>query len=39
VGGGLVPADGSAPGSLNYTAVSSVNLGAHQAAIVLSAMP
>ena len=39
VGGGLVPEDGSAPGTLNYTTVTSINLGANQAAIVLKALP
>jgi hypothetical protein len=38
-GGGLVPEDGSAPGTINYPAVTSVNLGAHQAAIALNALP
>lgn len=34
-GGGLVPSDGSAPGTLTYTPVTQVTLGAHQAAILL----
>ncbi len=38
-GGGLVPEDGSAPGALSYSAVASINLGPHQAAIVLNAVP
>ena len=39
IGGGLVPEDGTAPGTINYAAVTSINLGAHQAAIVLNAQP
>ena len=39
VGGGLVPEDGSAPGTLNYAAVTSINLGAYQAAVVVNALP
>ena len=39
IGGGLVPEDGTAPGSISYTVVTSINLGAHQAAVVLAAMP
>ena len=38
-GGGLVPEDGTAPGSISYAAVTSINLGANQAAIVLNALP
>jgi hypothetical protein len=38
-GGGEVPADGSAPGSLGYQAVSTLNLGAHRAAILLYQRP
>jgi hypothetical protein len=39
VGGGLVPSNGSAPGSVSYTAVTSLSLGPHQAAIVLHQLP
>lgn len=39
IGGGLVPDDGTAPGSISYAAVTSINLGANQAAIVLNALP
>ncbi len=35
-GGGDVPESGVAPGSLNYTSVTTVNLNAHQAAILLN---
>lgn len=38
-GGGIVPADGTPPGSVSYPAVTSINLGAHQAAVVLNAIP
>ncbi|MFN8597857.1 MAG: putative glycoside hydrolase [Anaerolineae bacterium] len=38
-GGGIVPADGLAPGTINYAAVTSINLGAHQAAVVLNVRP
>ena len=38
-GGGIVPADGTPPGSMSYAVVTSINLGAHQAAVVLNAMP
>jgi hypothetical protein len=38
-GGGLVPSDGSAPGSMSYSALTSLNLGPHQAMIVLNALP
>jgi hypothetical protein len=38
-GGGPVPEDGVAPGSLSYQAVSSVTLSAHQAAILLNQSP
>ena len=38
-GGGIVQADGTPPGSINHAAVTSINLGAHQAAIVLNAIP
>jgi len=34
-----VPADGTPPGSMSYAVVTSVNLGAHQAVVVLNAMP
>lgn len=39
IGGGLVPEDGTTPGTINYVAVNSINLGANQAAIVLNALP
>jgi hypothetical protein len=38
-GGGEVPPSGVAPGSLSYTAVTSVTLNAHQAAILLNQSP
>ncbi|HEY9076501.1 MAG TPA: putative glycoside hydrolase [Anaerolineaceae bacterium] len=38
-GGGLVPEDGTAPGSLSYRAVSSLTLPACQAAILLNRTP
>ena len=38
-GGGEVPPSGIAPGSLSYTAVTSVTLNAHQAAILLNQSP
>lgn len=36
VGGGAVPADGSAPGSLSYTSVTSLTLQPHEAVILLN---
>jgi hypothetical protein len=36
-GGGVVPADGFTPGSLSTSAVTSVNLAAHTAAVLLNA--
>ncbi|MHB8417613.1 MAG: putative glycoside hydrolase [Myxococcales bacterium] len=38
-GGGPVPSDGSAPGSLSYPGVSSVTLGADTAAVLLTTHP
>jgi len=38
-GGGEVPASGNAPGSLSYTAISSLTLDAHRAAILLNQLP
>jgi hypothetical protein len=38
-GGGIVPADGRAPGSLQYSAVTSVTLAGHHAQILLSEGP
>jgi hypothetical protein len=38
-GGGPVPEDGIAPGSLSYLPVSSLTLNAHQAAILLNQSP
>lgn len=38
-GGGLVPADGHAPGTVNYAAVTSISLGPQQAAIVVNSLP
>ena len=39
IGGGDVWLDGVAPGSLDYTPVTTINLRAHQAAVVLAALP
>jgi hypothetical protein len=38
-GGGTVPGDGTPPGSLSYAPVTSINLGANQAAVVMNQMP
>jgi hypothetical protein len=38
-GGGIVPADGTSPGLFSYTAVTSINLGANQAAVMVNVMP
>lgn len=38
-GGGPVPADGSAPGSLSYTATSTVDLAPHTAVVLLDHQP
>ncbi len=38
-GGGVVPADGTPPGSISYAAVTSLTLGANQAAILLNVTP
>lgn len=38
-GGGFVPADGSEPGSLSYTAVSQVTLPPYSAAVLLNSVP
>ena len=38
-GGGDVPADGTPPGSISYTTVTSISLSANQAAILLNARP
>jgi hypothetical protein len=38
-GGGAVPVDGTSPGSISYTAVTLINLGANQAAVVLNQLP
>ena len=38
-GGGPVPDDGSAPGSLSYIATTSLTLAPHQAAILLKQAP
>lgn len=39
IGGGAVPEDGAAPGSLNYAEVTALDLGSHQAIIVLNQRP
>jgi hypothetical protein len=38
-GGGVVPSNGALPGNLSYTAVTSLTLNAHQAAILLDQNP
>ncbi len=38
-GGGPVPDDGTAPGTISYAAVMLIDLGAHQAVVVLNAIP
>jgi hypothetical protein len=38
-GGGFVPANGVAPGSLSYTAVTSVTLNPNRAVVLLNALP
>jgi hypothetical protein len=39
IGGGIVPADGTPPGLISYVEVISIDLGAHQAGVVLNAIP